>query len=100
MQAAISETERRRAIQQAYNEAHGITPTTIEKAVRDVIEVTQKVEEELESYMGRSLSELTLKERADYAKKLDKEMREAAQTLQFERAAVLRDRLLEIRSSL
>jgi len=79
---------------------HGITPTTIEKAVRDAIEVTLKVEEGLEDYMGKSLSELTMKERADYAKKLEKEMRNAAKDLQFERAAVLRDRLLEIRSAL
>ena len=100
MAAAISETERRRAIQKAYNEAHGITPTSIEKAVRNVIEVTRKVEEDIESYNGRSLSELTRKERMDYAGKLEKEMKEAAKALQFERAAVLRDRLLELRSTL
>lgn len=100
MAAAISETERRRAIQQAYNEAHGITPTTIEKAVRSAIEVTQKVEEDIDTYNGRSLLELTRKEKTDYAGKLEKEMKEAAKTLQFERAAILRDRLLALRSTL
>ncbi|HPF18271.1 MAG: excinuclease ABC subunit UvrB [Eubacteriales bacterium] len=100
MEAALSETNRRRAIQKAYNEANGITPATIEKAVRNTIEVTQKVEEDIETYNGRSLLELTRKEKADYAGKLEKEMKEAAKALQFERAAVLRDRLLELRSTL
>ncbi|MDD2294557.1 MAG: excinuclease ABC subunit UvrB [Eubacteriales bacterium] len=100
MAAAISETERRRGIQEAYNSAHGITPTSIEKAVRSAIEVTQKVEEDIDSYNGRSLLELTRKEKADYAGKLEKEMKEAAKALQFERAAILRDRLLELRSTL
>ncbi|HCU08651.1 MAG TPA: excinuclease ABC subunit B [Clostridiales bacterium] len=100
MAAAISETDRRRAIQAEYNNAHGITPTTIEKAVRNVIEVTQKVEEDIDSYNGRSLLELTRKEKMDYTGKLEKEMKEAAKALQFERAAILRDRLLELRSTL
>ncbi len=100
MASAISETERRRAIQKAYNTEHGITPTSIEKAVRSVIEVTRKVEEDIDSYNGRGLSDLTRKERLDYAGKLEKEMKEAAKALQFERAAVLRDRLLELRSTL
>jgi excinuclease ABC subunit B len=100
MAAAISETERRRGIQEAYNSAHGITPTSIEKAVRSAIEVTQKVEEDIDSYNGRSLLELTRKEKADYAGKLEKEMKEAAKALQFERAAILRDRLLALRSTL
>jgi excinuclease ABC subunit B len=100
MAAAISETERRRGIQEAYNSAHGITPTSIEKAVRSAIEVTQKVEEDIDSYNGRSLLELTRKEKADYAGKLEKEMKEAAKALQFERAAILRNRLLALRSTL
>ncbi|MBR0050936.1 MAG: excinuclease ABC subunit UvrB [Firmicutes bacterium] len=94
MRTALDETERRRSIQMKYNKEHGITPETIKKAVRDVIEVTQKVEEDLDSYEGKSVLELTKRELADYAKKLEKEMKAAAKDLQFERAAMLRDKLL------
>ncbi len=100
MRACMDETDRRRGIQEAYNEEHGITPETIKKAVRDVIEVTTKVEADVDEYEGRSLLELTKKELSDYAAKLEKEMRAAAKDLLFERAAVLRDRLLEVRSEL
>ena len=100
MRTALDETERRRSIQMKYNEEHGITPETIKKAVRDVIEVTQKVEEDLDSYEGKSVLELTKRELADYAKKLEKEMKAAAKDLQFERAAMLRDKLLEVRAKL
>ena len=100
MRAAIDETNRRRSIQEAYNKEHGITPTTIKKAVRDIIEVTTKVEAEVDEFAGKSLLELTKKELGEYASKLEKEMRKAASDLQFERAAVLRDRLLEIKSKL
>ncbi len=100
MKSAIDETERRRSIQKAYNEEHGITPQTIKKAVRDVIEVTTKVEAELADYQEVDLLELTKAELREYAGKLEKEMRSAAKDLQFERAAVLRDRLLEVRSKL
>jgi len=95
MQRAISETERRRKIQREYNEAHGITPRTVEKAVRAVIEATKVAEESDEYYLGRSPLELTKKELADYIKKMEKEMKEAAANLQFERAAELRDRIFE-----
>ncbi|MCR4804689.1 MAG: excinuclease ABC subunit UvrB [Clostridia bacterium] len=100
MRTALDETKRRRGIQEAYNEEHGITPQTIRKAVRDVIEVTTKVEEDLDSYMGKGLLELTKKELADYAKMLEKEMKAAAKDLQFERAALLRDKLIEVRAKL
>ncbi|NCB41888.1 MAG: excinuclease ABC subunit UvrB [Clostridia bacterium] len=100
MQAAIAETNRRRTIQATYNEEHGITPTTIEKAVRDAIEVTKKIKDEIDNYKGKSPLELTKKELSSYASLLEKEMKEAAKDLQFERAALLRDRLLEIRSCL
>ncbi len=100
MKAAIDETDRRRSIQQAYNEEHGITPQTIRKAVRDVIEVTTKVEAEVDEYEGKDLLELTKKELSEYASRLEKEMRKAAADLLFERAAVLRDRLLEVRAKL
>ena len=100
MHAAIDETNRRRSIQEAYNKEHGITPETIKKAVRSIIEVTTKVEADVDEYEGRSLLELTKHELSDYAAKLEKEMRAAAKDLLFERAAVLRDRLLEVRSKL
>lgn len=97
MASAISETERRRKIQQEYNEANGITPKTIEKAVRSVIEATRVAEESDEYYEGRSPLELTKKELADYIKKMEKEMKDAAANLQFERAAELRDRIFEFK---
>jgi len=95
MQKAISETDRRRKIQKEYNDKNGITPKTIEKAIRKVIEATKVAEESDEYYLGRSPLELTKKELADYIKKLEKEMKDAASNLQFERAAELRDRIFE-----
>ncbi len=100
MRATIDETSRRRKIQEAYNREHGITPETVRKAVRDVIEVTTKVEAGLADFEGKSLLELTKAELADYAARLDKEMRAAAKALEFERAAVLRDRLLEVKAKI
>lgn len=97
MGRALSETERRRKIQREYNEANGITPTTIEKAIRSIIEATKVAEESDEYYQGRSPLELTKKELAEYIKKMEKEMKEAAANLQFERAAELRDRIFEFK---
>ncbi len=97
MEKAISETERRRKIQKEYNEANGITPKTIEKAVRSVIEATRVAEESDEYYEGKSPLELTKKELAEYIKKMEKEMKDAAANLQFERAAELRDRIFEFK---
>ncbi len=94
MKSAIDETERRRKIQMDYNRQHGITPTTVKKAVREVIEATRAAEDE-EKYQGRSPLELTKKELAAYVKKLEKEMQQAASDLQFERAAQLRDQIFE-----
>lgn len=94
MDVAIKETERRRAIQDAYNKAHGITPESVKKSVRAVIEAT-KVAEEVSDYVGKSPLELTKKELTEYVKKLEKEMKQAAADLQFERAAQLRDQLFE-----
>lgn len=94
MDVAIKETERRRAIQDAYNKAHGITPESVKKSVRAVIEAT-KVAEDVSDYIGKSPLELTKKELAEYVKKLEKEMKQAAADLQFERAAQLRDQLFE-----
>lgn len=100
MDKAITETDRRRKIQREYNEANGITPKTIEKAVRSVIEATRVAEESDEYYEGRSPLELTKKELADYIRKMEKDMKDAAANLQFERAAELRDRIFEFKLKL
>ena len=94
MDVAIKETERRRAIQDAYNKAHGITPESVKKSVRDVIEAA-KAADDVSDYEGKSPLELTKKELTEYVKKLEKEMKQAAADLQFERAAQLRDRIFE-----
>ena len=97
MDYAINETARRRQIQIDYNKENGITPKTIEKSVREVIEATKVAEAADDFYDGRSAKEMTLKERQDYIKKLEKDMREAAANLEFERAAILRDRIMEMK---
>lgn len=99
MQRAIEETERRREKQMAYNEEHHITPKTIKKDVRDVIRATSVAEEqpELES-KTKSYSKLTKKERENVIENMEKEMREAAKALDFERAAELRDIVFELKA--
>jgi excinuclease ABC subunit B len=101
MEKAIGETDRRRTIQLAYNEKHGITPQTINKKVRDLIEAT-KVAEEKSTYLtgAEDLSKLSKKDRASIIERLEFEMKEAAKSLQFERAAELRDALLELKASM
>ena len=99
MQAAIDETERRREIQQRYNEENHITPASVRKSIRAVIEATH-VAEEKDSYKGRSPLELTKKELRDYIRELEDEMRQAASDLQFERAAQLRDKIFEYKVKL
>ncbi len=101
MEKAIGETERRRTIQLAYNEKHGITPQTIVKKVRDLIEAT-KVAEAKSTYLtgAEDLSKLSKKDRASIIERLEFEMKEAAKSLQFERAAELRDALLELKASM
>ena len=95
MRAAIDETERRRAKQQAYNEAHGITPKTIVKSVRDLIDISQSAAEAVAyTEEGRKL---TRREREQEIERLEKEMRKAAKMLEFEYAAVIRDRLVKLR---
>ncbi len=95
MDVAMKETDRRRKIQDDYNKAHGITPASVKKSVRSVIEATKVMEPSMEEYKGKTPLELTKKELNDYIKKLEKEMKQAAQDLQFERAAQLRDRIFE-----
>ncbi len=99
MQAAIDETERRREIQQRYNEENHITPASVRKSIRAVIEATH-VAEEKDSYKGRSPLELTKKELRDYIRELEDEMKQAASDLQFERAAQLRDKIFEYKVKL
>ncbi len=99
MEIAITETQRRREIQEAYNKRHGITPQTIRKEVRDIIRATQ-VAEETPSYEAEQLSrkKMTKEERVNMIARLEIEMKEAAKALDFERAAELRDLLLELKA--
>ena len=93
MRAAIDETERRRSIQDAYNKAHGIVPKTIVKDVRELIEITQAEGEA----QRRDGVKMTAAEREREIAKLEKEMRAAAKQMEYEYAAVLRDRIIELR---
>ena len=95
MARAIRETNRRREIQKAFNKAHGIVPQTVQKAVRDVVEMTRPVEKDAKT---GDLAKMSKKERKDWVTRLEKEMRQAAKELDFERAAQLRDLMLEIRA--
>ncbi|KAB2400051.1 MULTISPECIES: excinuclease ABC subunit B [Bacillus cereus group] len=97
MGIAIEETKRRRSIQEAYNEEHGITPKTIQKGVRDVIRATTAAEE-TETYEATPAKKMTKKEREKTIAKMEVEMKEAAKALDFERAAELRDLLLELKA--
>ncbi|HFI2422599.1 TPA: excinuclease ABC subunit B [Bacillus paranthracis] len=97
MGIAIEETKRRRSIQEAYNEEHGITPKTIQKGVRDVIRATTAAEEP-ETYEATPAKKMTKKEREKTIAKMEAEMKEAAKALDFERAAELRDLLLELKA--
>ncbi len=91
MERAITETERRRALQLKYNEEHGIVPQTIKKDIRKVLEITSK--EKVEKSTGKKLSK---KERTELIAKLKAEMKEAAKLLEFEHAAYLRDKIKEL----
>jgi len=96
MNIAISETKRRRAIQEEYNAKHGITPQTIQKDIRDSIRATQATEEQ-ETEMTVKLNNLSKSEREKVIAEMEKEMKEAAKELNFERAAELRDLILELK---
>jgi excinuclease ABC subunit B len=98
MDIAINETKRRRSIQEEYNQKHGITPMTIQKEIRDVIRATQ-VAEDVEQYKPSSkYKNLSKKEKEKVIKEMEKEMKEAAKALNFERAAELRDLVLELKA--
>ena len=92
MERAITETERRRAIQTAYNEAHGIVPKTIVKAIRDTIEISDKAEN-----AKRNTRRMGKLEREAAIDRLTREMKEAAKLLEFEHAAFLRDQIDRLR---
>ncbi len=96
MQRAIDETERRRAIQMAFNEEHGITPQTIKKDVRGVISTTIENDDTVEKL--EKFNKLKKPERETLLEQLDQEMRQAAKDMQFERAAELRDLILELKA--
>lgn len=98
MEKAIQETERRRAVQIAFNERNGITPQTVQKRVRDVIEATKVAEQKSDYLAGMKSEKLSKKDRASVIERLEQEMKEAAKNLQFERAAELRDALLELKA--
>ena len=93
MRAAMDETARRRSIQDAYNQAHGIVPKTIVKSVRDLIEISKPTEE----IRGKSGVKMTKAEKEREIARLEKAMREAARMMEFEYAAVLRDQIIELR---
>lgn len=100
MDKAIQETSRRRTIQIAYNEKHGITPQTIQKKVRDVIEATKVAEQKADYLSEVKQAKMSKKDRISLIERLEQEMKEAAKNLQFERAAELRDAVLELKAEL
>ncbi len=100
MNKAISETNRRRKIQVDYNTEHGITPASIQKAVRDVIETIKVAEDSAKYTIGENLDQMDRQELEALVQRVEKEMKDAARELQFERAAELRDRLVELRRRL
>jgi excinuclease ABC subunit B len=95
MRAAMDETQRRRGIQDRFNQEHGIVPKTIIKGVREVLEISSTAEEE--TLRGRKKRKLNQQEREAEIRRLEKEMKEASKMLEFEYAAVLRDRIIELR---
>lgn len=100
MEKAIQETNRRRTIQLAYNEKYGITPQTIQKKVRDVIEATKVAEQKADYLSEVKQAKMSKKDRISLIERLEQEMKEAAKNLQFERAAELRDAVLELKAEL
>ena len=99
MRIAIDETMRRRNMQQKYNEEHGITPTTIKKAVRDLISISQAVAE-TEDKMMKDPESMSRKELEKLVKDVEKQMKAAAADLNFEMAAELRDKMVELKKNL
>ncbi|NSR39143.1 excinuclease ABC subunit UvrB [Enterococcus faecalis] len=100
MQRAMDETARRRAIQEAYNEEHGIEPKTIIKEIRDLISISKTADkDETVVQLDKSYEDLSRQEKADLLMKLEREMKDAAKALDFETAATLRDTILELKDA-
>ena len=99
MRLALDETERRRAIQMAYNEEHGITPKTIRKSVRDLISISKKVARE-EMQLKKDPESMSKKELEKLIQDVEKKMKKAAAELNFEAAAQLRDQMVELKKML
>lgn len=100
MQRAMDETARRRAIQEAYNEEHGIEPKTIIKEIRDLISISKTADkDETVVQLDKSYEDLSRREKADLLMKLEREMKDAAKALDFETAATLRDTILELKAA-
>ncbi len=97
MDRAIRETNRRRAIQEAYNKEHGITPQTIQKKVHDIIQISKAATEKQRFGLEKDPESMSAEELKKLIAKMDKEMKQAALELQFERAAELRDKILELK---
>ncbi len=95
MRRAIDETERRREKQDAFNQAHGIVPKTVIKSVRELLEISQSAKDDLSA---KKAGKLTKKEREEEIARLEREMKAASKMLEFEYAAVLRDRIMELRA--
>ncbi len=100
MRRALDETNRRRKIQEEYNEAHGITPQTIRKAVRDLISISKEVKKEDTLYAEKDLESMSRKELEKLAAQIQKKMKAAAAELNFEEAVVLRDQMIEVKKVL
>ncbi|MBA7695363.1 UvrABC system protein B [subsurface metagenome] len=98
MEAAIQETQRRRQIQEAYNREHGITPQGIRKAIRDITERVRAVAETRAPYV--TAAPVTKEDVARLIKELETQMKAAARSLEFEKAALLRDRIIELRKDM
>lgn len=99
MERAIRETERRRKIQQEYNEAHGITPQSVRKAVRDLISVSKVAEPKAKYTLDKDVESMSTKELEAHLQKLTKEMKKASNDLNFEEAARIRDEIIEIKKA-
>lgn len=99
MRRAIDETQRRRKVQEMYNEEHGITPQTIKKAVRDLISISKEVAK-TEKKLEKDLESMDKKELEALIKKVQKQMKAAAADLNFEMAAELRDKMVELKKNL
>jgi len=100
MKSAIDETDRRRAVQQKHNEEHGIIPASIVKSVRDITERVRAVAEEHAEYRAGAPAQMPKSDLVKLIKELEKEMKSAAQALEFEKAALMRDQIFELREML